>query len=54
MKKLEISQMENLQGGIDKCNVAAFMLGFGLATAETGVGAIIGGIGGAYVFEHCV
>ncbi|QIY82273.1 hypothetical protein SAMN05660493_02037 [Epilithonimonas bovis DSM 19482] len=41
MKKLEISQMENLQGGLAQpnCKALAFGMGVGLAFAETGVGA---------------
>jgi hypothetical protein len=55
MKKLEISQMENLQGGNVnwKCVGAAFMLGLGVGLIETGAGAVIAGIGGSYYYDKC-
>lgn len=56
MKTLNLLEMESLQGGnkADKCPLASFLMCAGFAAAETGIGAIIGGIGGAYFFDHCM
>ena len=58
MKKLEISQMENLQGGKMTCRKAGYLTNVGLALMFTGIGAEVGGVlaGGMFgwYIEHCM
>lgn len=54
MKKLEISQMENLQGGWTKCDSAFLMAAIGISTIEFGLGSALLGIGGSYWFDRCM
>ena len=54
MKKLEILQMENLQGGWTKCDSAFLMAAIGISTIEFGLGSALLGIGGAYWFDRCM
>ena len=54
MKKLEILQMENLQGGWTKCDSAFLMAAIGISTIEFGLGSALLGIGGSYWFDRCM
>ena len=54
MKKLEISQMENLKGGWTKCDSAFLMAAIGISTIEFGLGSALLGIGGSYWFDRCM
>ena len=56
MKKLEILQMENLQGGKLSCRTAGYLVNVGLFSALVGAEFVAGalvGIYGAYYLEHC-
>ena len=56
MKKLEISQMENLQGGKLSCRTAGYLVNVGLFSALVGaefVAVALVGIYVAYYLEHC-
>lgn len=58
MKKLDLLQMEDLQGGKLTCQSAGYLTNVGLALMMTGVGASVGGVlaGGMFgwYLEHCM
>lgn len=58
MKKLEISQMENLQGGFEMtCRKAGYLTNVGIVSMVFGAGGFGGalvGIFGAWYVEHCM
>ncbi|WGL70574.1 hypothetical protein [Elizabethkingia anophelis] len=57
MKTLELSQMENLNGGLNSiksCATLSFLTGLGLGLSETGIGAALAvGAGVAYA-SYCL
>ncbi len=57
MKKLDVIQMESLQGGLT-CRQAGYLTNVGLVMMMTGIGASIGGVvaGGMFgwYLEHCM
>ena len=57
MKKLDVSQMENLNGGLNSiksCATLSFLTGLGLGLVETGAGAALAvGAGIAYA-SYCL
>lgn len=58
MKKLDLLQMEDLQGGELTCRKAGYLTNVGLALMMTGIGTSVGGVlaGGMFgwYLEHCM